>query len=55
MQIDNFATMLERAVLAEEGSEVLIKYNREQKMTKNERGTQKKKEIVKEAVKGSEP
>ena len=35
MQIDNFVTILAKEIIAEGGSEALVKYNQEQKKKKN--------------------
>ena len=39
LQIDSFATIIEKAIIAEGGSEVLAKFNEEQKNKKNGGGS----------------
>lgn len=41
LQIDNFTTILKKAIIVEGGSEALIKYNKEHKKKKNITGGQK--------------
>lgn len=42
LQIDNYVTILEKAIIVEGGSEALAKYNKEHKKKKNDGKTKKR-------------
>lgn len=53
IQIDNYATILEKAIIVEGESETLAKYNKEHKKKKNDREIRKEKVVAGEVIKES--